>query len=191
MAFRPRDTGTLQTMIRTFFSALGVLFAALLIFCASFVGKLGLEVSRQEAAYEKLAVDITRELSRTWSVEALKPHYAAELAPGLQGAVVQAQFDTLRPLGPLRYADDVQVDTGWSLDRVKSLKSPAEAADLIAQVLRKSARVSFLAKFAEGFANVTMELRNERGQMKLWHLRIDSREPLPSPPPAQRKISHA
>jgi hypothetical protein len=178
-------------MIRTFFSALGVLFAALLLFCASFVGKLGLEVSGQEAAYEKLAVDITRDLSRTWSVEEIKPHYAAELAPGLDAVVVQAHFDALRPLGALRYADDVKVDTGWSLDALKGIASPAEAADLVAQVLRKSVRVSFIAKLAEGFANVSMELRNERGQMKLWHLRIDSREPLPAPRSGPRKISHA
>jgi hypothetical protein len=178
-------------MIRAFFSALGVLFAALLIFCASFLGRLGTEMRQQEPAYRKLAVDITRELSRTWRVQSIKAHYTSTLAARLDDRAAQAPFDALRPLGPLRYADDVTLATGWSLAEAANVNSPAAAAEFAARLLRKSVRVSFLAKFANGFANVTLELRNEGGRMKLWHLQIDSHEPLPHKQRAPRKISHA
>jgi hypothetical protein len=178
-------------MIRAIFSALGVLFAALLIFCASFLGRLGTEMHRHEPAYSKLAVDITRELSRTWRVQSIKAHYASELAPRLNDRVAQTPFDALRPLGPLRYADDITLDTGWSLAAAAKVNSPVAAAEFAARLLRKSVRVSFLAKFANGFANVTLELRNEGGQMKLWHLRVDSHEPLHRKLRSPRKISHA
>lgn len=178
-------------MIRTFFSALGVLFAALLMFSASFMGKLGVEMRQQEPAYQKLAVDITRELSRTWSVQSIKAHYAAALAPRLGDRAAQVPFDALRPLGALRYTDDVSLDSGWSLRELERVNSPAAAADLLARLLRKSVRVSFLAKFANGFATVTVELKSEGGAMKLWHLRIDSHEPLKRQHRAPRRISHA
>jgi len=177
-------------MIRIFFSVLGVLFTLLLVFCASFVGRLGLEMREQQPAYEKLAVDITRELSRNWTVKDIEAHYAAALAPKLRGRTAQAPFERLRSLGPLRYADNVKLHTGWTLKAMREVRSPAQAAEWLAVLLRQTVRVTFLGKFANGFADVTLELRNEGGRMKLWHLRIDSREQLRSPRQKPHQISH-
>ncbi len=180
-------------MIRTFFSGLGVLFALLLVFCASFLGRLAYEQSVQRAAHERLAVDITRELSRAWSVKDIRTYYSSAVLPRLDTASAQAPFNTLKPLGPLRYADGPEVKTGWTCESLRRVTSPATAAELLAELLSKTVRVSFLGKFANGFAHVTIELRNEGGAMKLWNLRIDSREPLRNRPRRRRPqaISHA
>ncbi len=179
-------------MIRTFFAGLGVIFALLIVFCASFLGRLAFEQGDQRPAHERLAVTITRDLSRAWSVKDIRPYYSAAVGRRLGTAAAQEPFDALRPLGALRYVDDADVKTGWTRERLRRVTSPAAAAELLAELLRKTVRVTFLAKFANGFAHVTVELRNEGGVMKLWHLRIDSREPLPDAPPRRpQAISHA
>jgi len=179
-------------MIRTFLAGLGVVFTLLIVFCASFLGRLAYEQAEQRAAHERLAIDITRELARAWSVKDIRTRYSSAVRPRLITASAQAPFNALKPLGRFRYADDTKVATGWTRDRLLQVKSPAAAAELVAELLSKTVRVSFLAKFANGFANVTIELRNEGGAMKLWHLRIDSREPLRSAPRRHRQaISHA
>jgi hypothetical protein len=166
-------------MIRIFFAALGVLFALLLVFCASFLGKLAFDMHDRGPAYEKLAVGITRDLARAWSIKDIETHYASAVAHRLDRAAAQAPFDALRPLGALRYVDDVRLQTGWTVATLRNVKSPAAAAEQLAELLSKTVKVTFLAKFANGFAQVTLALRNEGGKMKLWHLQIDSRTPLP------------
>jgi len=179
-------------MIRTIFAGLGVIFMLMLVFCASFFGRLAFEQAGQRHAHEKLAVDITRKLSKAWSVKDIRTYYSTAVGPRLAAARAQQPFNALSPLGPLRYVDDVEVKTGWSRESLRGVKSPAAAAELLAEILRKTVRVTFLAKFAHGFAHVAMELRNEGGTMKLWRLRIDSREPLPNVRrPRLRAISHA
>ncbi|HEY7669082.1 MAG TPA: hypothetical protein VH852_00450, partial [Hyphomicrobium sp.] len=143
-------------------------------------------------AHERLAIEITRDLSSAWSVKDIRSHYASAVDHGLGTPGAQEPLNALKPLGPLRYADDPEVHTGWSRESLNRATSPAAAAELLAELLSKSVRVSFLAKFANGFARVSMELRNEGGTMKLWHLQIDSREPLPSAPRRRpQAISHA
>lgn len=179
-------------MIRSFFAGLGVVFALILVFCASFLGRVAYDMHAKGPAYEKLAVGITRDLARSWSVKDIKTHYAGAVAHRLGGAAAQAPFDALRPLGPLRYVDDVTLQTGWSVATLRNVKSPAAAAEQLALLLSKSVKVTFLAKFANGFAQVTIALRNEGGQMKLWHLQIDSRTPLPQRTRRRpRPIAHA
>ena len=48
-------------------------------------------------------------------------------------------------------------------------------------MLSKTVRITFVAKYEHGFADVTVELKNEGGEMKLWHIQIESQEPLPGP----------
>ena len=50
------------------------------------------------------------------------------------------------------------------------------AAERLAELLSKTVKVTFVAKFASGFANVTVELKSEGGRMKLWRLQIDGRK---------------
>jgi len=173
-------------MIRTIFAGLGVIFMLMLVFCASFFARLAYEQAEQRATHEHLAIKITRELARAWSVKDIRRYYSSAVRPKLGTARAQAPFSALKPLGPLRYADDAKVTTGWTHEELRHVTSPAAAAELLAEILSKTVRVSFLAKFANGFANVTIELRNEGGAMKVWHLRIDSREPLHSIPHRRR-----
>jgi hypothetical protein len=179
-------------MIRIFFAGLGVVFALLMVFCASFLGRLAYELEAQRPEHQRLAIDITRDLARAWTVKDIRPRYAAAMGRKIDDAGAQQPFNALKPLGPLRYADDAEVRTGWTRDSLDRVTSPAAAAELLAELLRKTVRVSFLAKFANGFARVTVELRNEGGAMKLWHLQIDSQEPLRQAPlPRPQAISHA
>lgn len=179
-------------MIRKFFAGLGVLFALLIVFCASFLGKLAFELQAQGPAYERLAVDIARELSRAWSVEDIKSHYASAVTHKLSGPAAQQSVNGLKPLGPLRYVDDLTHRTRWSRDSLRELASPAAAAEMLAELLSKTVKVHFVAKFANGFADVTVKLKSEGGRMKLWHLEIDGQSPLPAGPRrAPQTISHA
>ena len=180
-------------MLRTFFSCLGVLFAALIVFCASFLGNVAADVGSHGAEYEKLAVDVTRELSRSWTLGNIEQYYAAEaraeLAPVLQ--LGEATLDGLKPLGVLLYADSVAVETRWSRSW-REVSSPAAAAERLAELISRSVKVTFVGKFAGGLADVTAELKREGGRMKLWRLRIDSREKRPrNDDPGRRVISHA
>jgi hypothetical protein len=165
-------------MVRTVFAGLGVVFAALILFCASFFGRLALELSVQGPAYEKLAVEITRDLSKSWSMTDIKQHFAAPVAYKLGGPDAQATFAALAPLGQLRYADEVSHTTRWDSAGWTELTSPAAGAEMLADVLNKSVRVTFVAKFANGFAHVTVELKRDGGAMKLWRLQIDGQEEL-------------
>jgi hypothetical protein len=171
-------TITGRNMVRTIFSVLGVLFAALVVFCTTFVGRVAIELQTQGDAYEKLAVDITRDLSRQWSVSDIRQHYASPVARKLGGPAAQAKFVAMRPLGTLRYVDNMSHRTRWDSATWGEIVSPAAAAELLAGVLTKSVKVTFVAKFATGFANVSVELRSEGGRMKLWNLDIDGHEEL-------------
>jgi hypothetical protein len=181
-------------MLRTFFSCLGVMFAALFVFCASFLGNVAADVDAHGPDYEKLAVEVTRELSRTWSLANIEQHYASEARQELE-PVLQlggATLDNLKPLGVLLYADNVTVETRWSHSFWREVNSPAVAAERLAQLIGRSVKVTFVGKFAGGLADVTAELKREGGQMKLWRLRIDSREKREREDyPGRRVISHA
>jgi hypothetical protein len=165
-------------MVRTFFAGLGVVFAALILFGAGFFGRLALELSAQGPAYEKLAVDITRDLSKQWSAADIKQHFAAPMASKLGGRGAQATFGALKPLGQLRYVDGIVHTTRWDSAGWTELTSPAAGAEMLADVLTKTVRVAFVAKFANGFAHMSIELKSDGGVMKLWRLQIDGQDEL-------------
>jgi hypothetical protein len=177
-------------MLRTLFSGLGVLFAALIVFCASFLGNVAADIDRHGSDYEKLAVDVTRELSRTWILADIEEHYASEAREEL-APVLHAGMDSLKPLGVLLYADNVRVETRWSRAFWQEA-SPAAAAERLADLIGRSVKVTFIGKFAGGFADVTAELKREGGRMRLWRLRIDNRDNREREDnPGRRVISHA
>lgn len=180
-------------MVRNFFSLLGVVSLALMIFCASFLGRLGHELQAQGPAYDKLAVDIIHNVSQEWSLDDIKEHYAVAVAHDMIGPSAQASLDRLKSLGQLRYVSDVTRRTRWSRETLQSLKTPAAAAEALAELLSKTVRITFVAKFANGFADVSIELKGEGGVMKLWHLQIDGHDmdPKPRSLPQARKVSHA
>lgn len=178
-------------MLRTLFSALGVLFAALIVFCASFLGNVAADIDRHDGDYQQLAVEVTRDLSRSWTLADIEKQYTAEAREEL-APVLHAGMDSLKPLGVLLYADNVVVETRWSRTFWHDVDSPAAAAERLADLISRSVKVSFVGKFAGGFADVTAELKREGGRMKLWRLRIDSREKREREDyPGRRVISHA
>jgi hypothetical protein len=107
-----------------------------------------------------------------------KQHYAAAATYKLGSASAQETFAALKPLGQLRYVDDMTHSTRWDHAGWTELKSPAAGAEMLADVLNKSVRVTFIAKFANGFAHVSIELRSEGGAIKLWRLQVDGQEDL-------------
>lgn len=163
-------------MIRSIFSILGVFFAALIVFCGSFLGSLALEIKSEGTANEKLAVKITRELSQNWSISDIKPYYAKSVAANLVQPEAQHSLDAFKGLGALRYVDDVTHHSHWTAEAFDQITSPAEAAALFSEMLSKTVTVTFVGKFATGRARITVELKSEDGAMRLWHLRIDSLE---------------
>src|SRR5665648_68011 len=132
-------------MLRTLFSGLGVLFAALIVFCASFLGNVAADIDRHASDYETLAVDVTRELSRTWTLADIEEHYASEAREEL-APVLHAGMDSLKPLGVLLYADNVQVETRWSRAFWQEVTSPTVAAERLADLIGRSVKVTFLGK---------------------------------------------
>jgi hypothetical protein len=168
-------------MLRTFLAALGAIFALMLVFLTSFLCRIAYDMDANGRAYEQLAVTITRDLSRSWSVDDIRTHYALPVAHKLSAPATRRAFASLKPLGSLRYVDDLTHRTRWRRDSLAGLSSPAEGAEMLAELLRKTVRVTFVAKFDNGFADVTIELRSEGGVMKLWHLQIDSQDHLPRP----------
>ena len=162
------------TMIRSFFFILGVLFAALIVFCGSFLSNLALAIDREGTVNEALAVKITRELSQTWSIGDIKPYYAKSIAANLNQQEAQQSLDALKELGALRYVDDVTHRSRWTKEALGQMTSLSRAAAIFSEMLSKTVTVTFVAKFATGRARVTAELRSEGGVMRLWHLKIDS-----------------
>jgi hypothetical protein len=178
-------------MLRTIFSAFGVMFAALLVFSASFLGNVAADLDRRGADYEALAVEVTRELSRTWKLADIREHYVADARDELM-PVFDADLGDLKPLGPLLYADAVRIERRWSRGLWQDVTSVGSAAERLADLINRAVKVSFVGKFAGGLADVTAEFKREAGVMKLWRLRIESREkPKPEEPSARRVISHA
>lgn len=161
-------------MIRSFFFILGVLFAALIVFCGSFLGNLALAIDREGTVNEALAVKITRELSQTWSIGDIKSYYAKSIAANLGRPEAQQSLDALKELGALRYVDDVTHRSRWTKEAFGQMTSLSRAAAIFSEMLSKTVTVTFVAKFATGRARVTAELRSEGGVMRLWHLQIDS-----------------
>jgi hypothetical protein len=178
-------------MLRTLLAALGVLFAAIVVFCVSFLGNIAADIERDGPDYEQLAVTITRDVSRAWKVADVEPHYS-EAAKAEAGVPTQKALDALKPLGSLLYADDLAHQARWSRTSWLGIVSPADAAQRLSELLSKTVTVTFVGKFAKGFADVRAEFRSEGGRMKLWRLQIDSREVIPPEQEQSRRlISHA
>jgi len=180
-------------MIRSIFSILGVLFAAIIVFSASFFGSVALDIDRQSPSNQTLAVKITRELSLRWSLLDIEPYYAKSIASNRSFPEAQRSLDALKGLGPLRDVNDVSHRSRWTKEAMFQMTSPARAAAIISEILSKTVTVTFVGNFATGRARVTVELRSENGAMRLWHLQIDSID-RPRPAPIRTtypKISHA
>lgn len=182
-------------MLRTFFSAIGVLASALVLFCASFLFNVATGLDAAHDAYVHAAVDTTRDLARTWTLSSIEQRYAAdarqELLPVLDG-----RLDELAGLGPLLEASSVRTQPRWSeLPNARPdtrTFSIGEVADRVAALLNRSVKVTFTGTFAGGIAKISAELKREGRALKLWRLRIETTGPLRPPEPRERQvISHA
>lgn len=178
-------------MARTFFSGLGVLFTALLLFCLSFLGNVATDLDNRRDEYGSMAVAVTRELARSWKLSAIEQHYADEARDELQ-PVIDAELAELRPLGPLLYAGSPRIEATWTRPLGRHVTSPGAWAERLAALVNRAVRVTFTGKFAGGLADVTAELKREGGRTRLWRLRIDShKRSAPDDRPERRMISRA
>jgi hypothetical protein len=178
-------------MLRNFFSALGVIFMALVLFSASFLVNVALGIDDRRADYESHAIDVTRELSRSWKFSAVEHLYTAEARAELS-SILDADIAGLKQLGALLSADAIDFQPRWSRPPADERISTAFLADRLAALAGRAVTVSFVAKFAGGKARVTAELKQEGGTIQMQRLRIETQEPPPaSPLPERRVISHA
>ena len=136
-------------MLRTLFSILGVMFAALLVFSASFLGNVAADLDRRSADYEALAVDVTRELARTWKLADIREHYVADARDELL-PVFDADLGDLKPLGPLLHADNVRIETRWSRDLWQNVTSAGGAAEHISDLILRSAPLRASRRMGHG-----------------------------------------
>jgi hypothetical protein len=178
-------------MARTFFSALGVLFMALALFAASFLGNVAADIDNRRGDYASVAVDVVREVSRAEKRAVVEMHFAeGAREDGLTS--LGADLHDLKLLGPLLHADDVKVEVRWLRPLGGYFASPGVLADRLAALVNRTVRVTFTGNFAGGLADVTAELRREGGSIKLWRLRIESRQKERLEQPSERRvISHA
>jgi len=176
--------------MRTFLASLGFLFAVLIVFCASFLATVVADIDSHTADYETLAVDVTRKLSKTWTLADIEEHYAADAREELQ-PVLGYPLDSLKQLGAFEAAEIIEVEPRWSRNLWAQVSSAGVFFERLSEMINRSVRVTFVARFKGGLADVVAELKREGKAMKLWRLRIDSRQPRPAAPPPRRVISHA
>jgi hypothetical protein len=143
-------------MLKKFLIGLGVLSIGFIGSCSAILGFSAVNDAPKNKA---LAEVVTRDLSRAWNVNDIRPHLLKNGAEQVNFAAAQATFDPLKPLGSLQRIDEAQ-QTAFAME--KNLD----------EWLTKTATVAMVATFAHGRANVTMELRSEAGQMKIRSLNV-------------------
>ena len=178
-------------MARTFFSTLGVLFAALLLFSLSFLGNVAVDLDNHRDEYGSMAVEVTRELARSWKLSAIEQHYADDARDELL-PVIGADLTELKPLGTLLAAGTLRIEATWTKSLGRRIASPGAWSERLAALVNRAVKVTFTGTFAGGVADVTAELKREGGRTRLWRLRIDRRGQTPSEEmPERRMISRA
>lgn len=178
-------------MPRTFLSALGVLFMALALFIASFLGNIAVGLQRQKDAYASRAIDVVRELSRSGGLSSFEKNLSKTARTDMRSAL-DTELHNLKLLGPLLATEGVSAKPGWLLPFGQPVSSPGELTDRLAALVNRVVRVRFKGRFAGGFAMVTAELCREGGTVKLRRLWIDTPEKSdPTNQPERQVISHA
>src|SRR5262249_46746964 len=134
-------------MLKKLLIALGVIFACLVV---SF-SLLGLKAISDAPRNKAIAELITRDMARSWTAEDLRPHFVGVAAERVNFAEAQMEFNKMKPLGRLK-----------RVERSQQIAFRAYLGE------GSTATIAMVAEFENGRANVTMNLRSERGQMKLW-----------------------
>jgi hypothetical protein len=153
-------------MLKKFFIAIGVVSVGFVASCALLIGFNAVNDAPRNKA---VAEAITRDLARGWNAGDLQRHFQSTVARQINFAEAQAAFNTLKPLGSLARIDEAK-QTGFQME--KNLGSD----------VTKIATVAMVAAFEHGRANVTVELRSEAGQMKLWHINVTPIGGVPAAP---------
>jgi hypothetical protein len=138
-------------MLKKFLIGLGVLSIGFIGSCSAILGFSAVNDAPKNKA---LAEVVTRDLSRAWNVNDIRPHLLKNGAEQVNFAAAQATFDPLKPLGSLQRIDQAQ-QTTFAMEKN------------LGEWLTKTATVAMVATFEHGRANVTMELRSEAGEMKV------------------------
>jgi hypothetical protein len=138
-------------MLKKFFIAMGVIFTCVI---ASWL-VLGFNAVSDAPANKAVAEAITRDLARSWNVNDLKPHCVQIVAAQLNSPGAQMQFNKLKPLGSLKRIEQAQ-----------------QTAFRVSYGEGSTATVVMVAEFENGRANVTIRLKSEGKEMKLWELDV-------------------
>jgi len=138
-------------MMKKLFLAMGVVFACII---AGFL-LLGLKAVSDASQNKIVAETITRDMARAWEAKDLKPHFVRIAADRLNFDAAQVTFNKMKPFGPLKRIEQSQ-QTAFKT-------SVGEAS---------TATIAMVAEFANGRANVTIDLRSEGGEMKLWNVNV-------------------
>jgi hypothetical protein len=138
-------------MLKKFLIVTGVISTGFIASCSLL---LGFSAVNDAPKNKVLAESITRDLARGWNVSDIRPYFPSSGAEQVNFAAAQASFNPLKPLGSLQRIDQAQ-QTAFAMEKN------------LGEWLTKTATVAMVGTFEHGRANVTVELRSERGQMKL------------------------
>lgn len=178
-------------MLRSVFSALGVILFALLLFSASFLGNVAAGIERDRQNYETFAIETTRALSLSWKTSDINELYAAD-AQQEPFSSLTAHLESAGALGPLVRTEAVSTLPRWAEPSSRPFMTVSKLADRLAALIGRSVRVTFIGQFAGGRARIMADLKREDGTIRLWRLYIESQD-VPRMPrqPDRRIISHA
>lgn len=144
-------------MFKKMFMAVGILVIGL-IACGVTLSVIG--ANRDAPGNMAAAVAATKDLSRAWRADDLKPHFARVALDQVDFTRAQQVMNNMSALGPLQSVRTWQ-QTAWRTE-----------ADL-GKGVTKEATIELDAIFENGDATVTVRLCNDGEQMKVLHIHIN------------------
>ena len=148
-------------MLKKFLVAMGVIFTGLMASCTLVAGLTGFSAVADAPKNKAIAEAVARDLARSWNVSDLKPRSATAVTNQLNFTDAQMSMNKLKPLGALKKIEQAE-QTAFHYG--KELGEEAV----------KTATVKIVAEFENGRANVVVQLKSEGGEMKLWHVNVET-----------------
>lgn len=154
-------------MLKKFLIGMGILFSGLFAVAAVSLAIGGANAVRDAPVNKAVAEAMLRDIAREWDPHTLQPMFAPVAARQVAFSNLQTTMNKLRPLGRLSSIERAE-QTGW------------QYTSTLGVAIEKRATIEFVAAFENGRANVKIELRNVGGEMKLWHMDVNSTGPVRS-----------
>lgn len=148
-------------MLKMFLVAMGVIFIGLVASCTLVAGLAGVSAVADAPKNKAIAEAVTRDLARSWNASDLKPHFVTAVARQLNFANAQMSMNNLKPLGTLKKIEQAE-------------QTALHYGKNLGEETVKTATVKLVAEFENGRANVIVQLKSEGGEMKLWHVNVET-----------------